>query len=157
MCSNLTSVFIALHLFVSYFLIHSLGGKTFRVSWWPSWRPRMTCSRLRWIRVETYKTRVMRWVWRSSVRDASIPLWFRLLWGGAKKKAMGELIKKMAACVGVFSQSAVNNNKLKDKAGRGLPSYLDIIRQKVYFLFICFFNPAGDIWFFILLFLCRWL
>ena len=29
-------------------------------------------------------------------------------------QAMGDLMKKLAACVGVFSHSAVNNDKLKD-------------------------------------------
>ena len=31
-----------------------------------------------------------------------------------KNKAMGELMKKFAACVGVFSHSAVNNGMLKE-------------------------------------------
>ena len=39
------------------------------------------------------------------------------IWGAAvrcKNKAMGELMKKLAACVGVFSHSAVNNDMLKE-------------------------------------------
>ena len=31
-----------------------------------------------------------------------------------KNKPMGDLMKKLAACVGVWSHSAVNNDKLKD-------------------------------------------
>ena len=31
-----------------------------------------------------------------------------------KNKAMGELTKKLAACVGVFSHSVVNNDMLKE-------------------------------------------
>ena len=31
-----------------------------------------------------------------------------------KKKTMGALMKKLVACVGVWSHSAVNNDKLKD-------------------------------------------
>lgn len=34
--------------------------------------------------------------------------------GGRKNKEMGDLMKKLAALVGVFSHSAVNNDKLKE-------------------------------------------
>ena len=50
-------------------------------------------------------------------RVISAVLWSLGISGAAvrcKNKAMGELIKKLAACVGAFSHSAVNNNMLKE-------------------------------------------
>ena len=50
-------------------------------------------------------------------RVNSAVLWSLGISGSAahcKNKAMGELMKKLAACVGVFSHSAVNNDMLKE-------------------------------------------
>ena len=60
-----------------------------------------------------------RWAWRSSsaTATASTPQWSLGVAGSAttcKTKPMGALMKKLAACVGVWSHSAVNNDKLKD-------------------------------------------
>ena len=54
-------------------------------------------------------------------RVNSAVLWSLGISGAAapcKNKAMGELMKKLAACVGVVSHSAVNNDMLKE-----LPAY----------------------------------
>ena len=53
------------------------------------------------------------------------------IWGAAvrcKNKAMGELMKKLAACVGVFSHSAVNNDMLEElqKLQEGLHSIYEL-------------------------------
>ena len=50
-------------------------------------------------------------------RVNSAVLWSLGIAGSAttcKNKPMGALMKKLAACVGVWSHSAVNNDKLKD-------------------------------------------
>lgn len=50
-------------------------------------------------------------------RVNSAVLWSLGIAGSAarcKNKPMGELMKKLAACVGVWSHSAVNNDKLKE-------------------------------------------
>ena len=50
-------------------------------------------------------------------RVNSAVLWSLGIAGSAttcKNKPMGDLMKKLAACVGVWSHSAVNNDKLKD-------------------------------------------
>ena len=48
-----------------------------------------------------------------------------------KNKAMGDLMAKLAACVGVFSHSAVNNDKLKDiqRLEEDLQLFYDLIRR----------------------------
>ena len=48
-----------------------------------------------------------------------------------KNKAMGDLIKKLAACVGVFSHSTANNDKLKDiqRLEKDLQRVYDLIRR----------------------------
>ena len=48
-----------------------------------------------------------------------------------KNKAMGELMKKLAACVGVFSHSAVNNDILKQhqKLEEDPPRIYELIRR----------------------------
>ena len=47
-----------------------------------------------------------------------------------KNKAMGELMKKLAACVGVFSHSVVNNDILKElqKLEENLHRIYELIR-----------------------------
>ena len=65
---------------------------------------------------------VKRRAWRSSSaaschRINSATLWGLGISGSAatyKKKAMDNLMQKLAACVGVFSHFAVNNDKVKD-------------------------------------------
>ena len=64
----------------------------------------------------------------------SAVLWSLGISGSAarcKKKAMGEVVKKRAACVGVFSQSAINNgmlNKLQ-KLEEDLHVIYELIRR----------------------------
>ena len=67
-------------------------------------------------------------------RVNSAVLWSLVISGAAarrKNKAMGELIKKMAACVGVFSHSAVNNDMLKElqKLEEDLHRIYELIRR----------------------------
>ena len=63
-------------------------------------------------------------------RVNSAVLWSLGISGAAarcKNKAMSELMKKLATCVGVFSHSAVNNDMLKEgtpEAGEGPPPYI---------------------------------
>ena len=59
-----------------------------------------------------------------------------------KNKAMGELMKKLAACVGVVSHSAVNNDMLKEvtpEAGGGPPPYIRAHQAKRHEV-ICILN-----------------
>ena len=48
-----------------------------------------------------------------------------------KNKAIGELMKKLAACVGVFSHAAINNDMLKElqKLEEGLHRIYELIRR----------------------------
>ena len=67
-------------------------------------------------------------------RFNSAVLWSLGISGAAarcKNKAMGELMKKLAACVGVFSHSAVNNDMLKElqKLEKDLNRIYELIRR----------------------------
>ena len=67
-------------------------------------------------------------------RVNSAVLWSLGISGAAarcKNKAMGELMKKLAACVGVFSHSTVNNDMLKElqKLEEDLHRRYELIRR----------------------------
>ena len=68
-------------------------------------------------------------------RVNSAVLWSLGISGAAaarcKNKAMGELMKKLATCVGVFSHSAVNNDMLKElqKLEEDLHRISELIRR----------------------------
>ena len=67
-------------------------------------------------------------------RVNSAVLWSLGISGAAarcKNKAMSELIKKLVACVGVFSHSAVNNDMLKElqKLEKDLHRIYKLIRR----------------------------
>ncbi|CAM9376708.1 unnamed protein product [Ascophyllum nodosum] len=90
-------------------------------------------------------------------RVNSVVLWSLGISGSAarcKNKGMGELTKKLAACVEVFSHSAVNNDMLKElqKLEEDLHRIYELIRRndKTRGDLICILNVVFTLYLFIL-------